>query len=61
MIENLFYELLQVAIGTRKELSVFPLGKEWQRLFELSKKQALTAVAFQGLKTLSDSLLIIAV
>lgn len=54
-MEKLFFELLQVAIGTRDSLSRVPSSLEWQQLLELSKKQALTAVAFHGVKTLSDS------
>lgn len=54
-MEKTFFELLQVAIGTRDKLSRVPSAKEWQQLFELSKKQALAAVAFRGLKVLATS------
>lgn len=49
MIEQLFFELLQVAIGTRYSLTKTPSTKEWSELFALSKKQALIAVAFVGI------------
>lgn len=52
---NLFYELLQVAVGNRRLLSRTPSVDEWTELFALSKKQALTAVAFAGVRTLSTS------
>lgn len=52
---ELFFELLCVAIGTRKTISTTPSAKQWAELFALSKKQALVAVAFHGVKTLSDS------
>ena len=54
-MDSLFFELLQVAIGTRKSLPVKPTYREWALLFEMSKKQALTAIAFRGVKTLSTS------
>jgi len=50
--DKLFFELLQVAVGTRQSLSIAPSADQWAELFELSKKQALTAIAFTGIKTL---------
>lgn len=55
MTEELFFQLLQVATGNRKTLSIVPSAEQWTELFALSKKQALTAIAFKGAKTLSDS------
>ena len=52
MIENLFFELQQVAIGTRQSLSVAPSAKQWSELFALSKKHALVAIAFHGVSLL---------
>lgn len=57
-IEALFFQLLQVSIGTRDSLDRTPTSEEWTLLFEMSKKQALPAIAFAGIKrlrTLSDS------
>jgi acyl-CoA-binding protein len=51
-IEQLFFELLQAAIGNRKTLSKNPSADEWKELFALSKKQALTAIAFTGVTKL---------
>lgn len=53
VIEKLFFELLQVAIGTRDTLSVSPTKEQWAELFALSKKQALTAIAFAGVTRLN--------
>lgn len=54
-IEHLFFQLLQVAIGTRKTLDRLPTSEEWALLFDMSKKQALTAVAFTGVTRLNEA------
>lgn len=53
-MEKTFFEILQIAIGTRDKLSRVLSLNEWRQLFELSKKQALTAVAFRGLSRLKE-------
>lgn len=52
-IERLFFEVLQVAIGNRKTLSAMPTSREWALLFDMAKKQALTAIAFTGITRLN--------
>lgn len=54
-IEKLFFELLQVAIGTCQSLSFAPSANQWSELFALSKKQALAAVTFCGVRTLANT------
>ena len=49
---QLFYELLQVAVGSRKALSHIPTSGEWSDLFAVSQKQSLVSIAFQGLTKL---------
>lgn len=46
---SLFYELLQVAIGTRETLSHVPTAEEWISVFHVCEKQALIGIGFQGL------------
>ena len=48
----LFFELIQVAIGTRETLSSTPTVKEWNNLYEQSQKQALTGIAFSAISKL---------
>lgn len=53
---DLFYELIQVAVGNRSSLSRVPTAAEWGELYNLATRQALTGVCFVGLqKTLSNS------
>lgn len=47
-LEKLFFELLQVAIGTRTEMSVMPKPKQWAQLFDMAQKQSQVAIAFRG-------------
>lgn len=48
----LFFELLQVAIGNRRELSQNPTAKEWGELYALAQKQTLVGIAFRGVELL---------
>lgn len=51
-MQELFFELIRVAIGTQPSLSRLPSANEWIELFELAKKQALVGITFVGLKGL---------
>lgn len=51
-MNNLFFELLQVAIGHREALSQCPTKAQWQELMAVSKRQALQGIAFQGVQRL---------
>lgn len=50
----LFFELLQVAIGNKKELSQTPTIEEWNRLYLLAQKQAMVGIAFRGVEQLPE-------
>lgn len=52
-MENLFFELVQVALGQREKLSHVLSEQEWTKLFVLSKKQAVAGVTFEALDRLS--------
>lgn len=45
---SIFYELVQVAIGTRAKLSYTPSAVEWHDVYVQSKKQALLGISFYG-------------
>lgn len=49
---SLFFELIQVALGNRASLSHTPTTEEWQRLFMLSKKQALLGINYVAVEHL---------
>ena len=52
MNEYLSFELLQVAVGNRKSLSVGVTDADWHRLFEFCKRQALIGVGFSAVEKL---------
>ena len=51
-INNLFFELIQDAIGTRICLSHTPSVDEWGELYAMAKKQSLVGVCFAGVQKL---------
>ena len=51
---ELFYELVQVALGEREKLSRRPTDEEWLQLFEKSQKQAVAGIVFVVLDKLSQ-------
>ena len=50
----LFFELIQVAVGAREELSHTPIDEEWMELFETAQKQAVAGIAFLALEKLCN-------
>lgn len=52
-MEQLFCELVQVALGHREQLGHVPSEQEWTELFMFSQKQAVVGVAFFALEKLS--------
>lgn len=53
-IEQLFFELIQVTIGTRICLSHTPSADEWGELSAMAKKQSLVGVCFAGVQRLQE-------
>ena len=47
-MEQLFFELIQVALGYRKLLSATPSAEEWKGIFALARMQTLVGVCFYG-------------
>lgn len=54
-MEELFFELIRVAIGTEICLTHFPTANEWGKLYEAAKKQTLLGVCFAGVQKLPEN------
>lgn len=53
-IEQLFFELIRVAIGTQDTLTRAPSAQEWKALYDMAKKQSLVGVCFAGVQRLGS-------
>ena len=47
---NLFFQLLQLAVGSLAGLSFVPSAREWQEAFDDARKQSLLGIGFYGLQ-----------
>lgn len=54
MIEQLFFELIRVALGNAVSLSHKPSDKEWQQLYGMAKKQSLVGICFAAIQRLQE-------
>ena len=52
LTQQLFFELIRVALGTQEQLSVTPTDQEWDKIFKQSRKQTIVGVCFTGLENL---------
>lgn len=50
---DIFFELIQVALGMREVLSRRPSDEEWAEIYELSQKQAIAGYLFPAIDKLS--------
>ena len=53
-LNGLFFDLIQVAIGSRVCLSHSPIADEWGELYAMAKKQSLVGVCFAGVQRLVE-------
>ena len=51
---DLFFELLQVSLGTREKLSRVPSEREWLALYDEADRQAIIGVMLTGLERLPE-------
>lgn len=54
-VNQIFFELIQVAIGRRKDLSHMPTAKEWEKLYFMAESQAILGICFVGVKRLLET------
>ena len=52
MLQNYFFELLQIALGNRQQLSRLLKEGEWGDVYTMAQEQALVGVAFRGVELL---------
>ena len=52
MSKNLFFELLQVALGTRDGLSRVPSAVEWGAMYDEAERQAVASLLLSGIERL---------
>lgn len=50
IMNNLFYELVQLSLGTRKEFSSLPTESEWISMLEEADRQCIVGFTFQGVE-----------
>ena len=55
MTNQLFFELIQVAIGRRTNLSHTPTVKEWEELYRMAESQTILGICFAGVKRLQGT------
>ena len=53
-MRKLFFELMQVSVGQLDCVSRFPEPNEWQKFYELAKKQAVIGICYHGVTKLFD-------
>lgn len=51
-MENLLFELIQIALGNKDRLSHNPSKEEWENLFLDAQKQSVVGIAFEGVQKL---------
>lgn len=49
-IQQLFFDIIRVAIGNQTRLSYVPTAREWQMLYDMAKKQSLVGICFAGVQ-----------
>ena len=54
-MEQLFFELIRVAIGTQDTLSRPPSKGEWAELYAMAKKQSLVGICFSAVQKLTNN------
>lgn len=56
MIEQLFFELIRIALGNSEELSHKPTDNEWKQLYDMAKKQSLVGICFAAVQRLPEDM-----
>ena len=54
-MNDIFFELIRLSIGTNNSLSHIPSETEWAAMYNMAKKQSLVGICFAGVQKLCDS------
>ena len=54
-MQESFFELLRVSLGTQGSLTHIPTDKEWEELFEMALKQSLAGMMLDGVEKILES------
>lgn len=54
-MQDLLFELIQVAIGRKNSLSYTPTAKEWGKVYRVAESQAILGICFAGVKRLQET------
>ena len=54
-MEQLFFELIRVALGTQDTLSRPPSKGEWAELYAMAKKQSLVGICFSAVQKITNN------
>lgn len=55
-INNVFFELIRVAVGTQEGLSRPLSAEEWSQMYDMSRKQCMVGVCFAGLQRMAGGM-----
>ena len=55
-IDQLFFELIRIALGNADELSHKPTDNEWKQLYDMAKKQSLVGICFAAVQRLPEDM-----
>ncbi len=50
---SLLFELIRISIGKQTTFSINPSRKEWDELFDLSEKHAISGICFAGIRKIN--------
>lgn len=54
-MNDLFFQLIRVAIGTQESLSRIPTETGWIELYQMAEKQAMIGICFEGVKRCTEA------
>ena len=53
-LEQLFFELIRIAIGKQQKFTSLPNAEQWRELYQLSVEHTLAGVTFSAIECLAE-------